>query len=165
MVRFASLDDRNEILYSDPHMLNNKPIIVKVWNSDFNFNKEVLQTVTIWVKYPNLQLNCWSRDSLSSISSGLGVPLYADECTTKVDRISFERVLVEMDVAKELPNKLKVENPNGRAFEQVVQYEWIPEYCSKCMQVRHKCTTKERNRYEVSQKVMNKWVSNKDQMA
>ncbi|TMW81652.1 hypothetical protein EJD97_008480 [Solanum chilense] len=69
LVRFASLDDRNEVLYSGPHMLNNKPIIVKVWNSDFNFNKEVLQTVPIWVKYPNLTLNCWSMDSLSRISS------------------------------------------------------------------------------------------------
>ncbi|KAH0682876.1 hypothetical protein KY290_021474 [Solanum tuberosum] len=56
-VRFPSLDDRNEVLYSGPHMLNNKPIIVKVWSADFNFNKEVLQTVPIWVKYPNLPLN------------------------------------------------------------------------------------------------------------
>ncbi|KAK4706561.1 hypothetical protein R3W88_033881 [Solanum pinnatisectum] len=116
LTRFASLDDRNE------------PIIVKVWSADFNFNKEVLQTVPILVKYPNLLLNCWSMDSLSRISSGLGV-----------DRISFARVLVEMNVARDLPKKLKEEDPNGRAFEQEVQYEWIPEYCYKCMQVVHKC--------------------------
>ncbi|KAK4709754.1 hypothetical protein R3W88_004267 [Solanum pinnatisectum] len=126
LVRFANLDDRNEVLYSGPHMMNNKPIIVKVWSAEFNFNKEVLQTVPIWVKYPNLPLSCWSQDSLSRISSGLGVPLYADECTTKVERISFARVLVEMDVARELPKKLKMEDPNGRVFEQAVQYEWIP---------------------------------------
>ncbi|KAG5620750.1 hypothetical protein H5410_005968 [Solanum commersonii] len=47
LVRFSSLDDRNEVLYSGPHMLNNKPIIVKVWSADFNFNKEVLQRVPI----------------------------------------------------------------------------------------------------------------------
>ncbi|KAG5610902.1 hypothetical protein H5410_022183 [Solanum commersonii] len=60
----------------------------------------------------------WSMDSLSRISSGLGVPLYADECTTKVDKISFARVLLEMDVARELPKKLKVEDPNGRALNK-----------------------------------------------
>ncbi|KAK4733577.1 hypothetical protein R3W88_007838 [Solanum pinnatisectum] len=95
LARFASLDDRNE------------PIIVKVWSADFNFNKEVLQTVPILV-----------------------------------DKISFARVLVEMNVARDLPKKLKVEDPNGRAFEQEVQYEWIPEYCYKCMQVVHKCGMK-----------------------
>ncbi|KAK4724060.1 hypothetical protein R3W88_026839 [Solanum pinnatisectum] len=152
LVRFASLDDRNEILYSCPHMLNNKTIIVK----------EALQTVPILVKYPNLPLNCWSMDSLRRISSGLRVPLYADECTTKVDRISFARVLVEMDVARELPKKLKVEDPNGRVFEQEVKYEWIPEYCPKCMQVGPKCTTKEGTRYKAAPKMVNKWVQKQD---
>ncbi|KAK6791684.1 hypothetical protein RDI58_010765 [Solanum bulbocastanum] len=117
-VRISSLDDRNEVLYYGPHILNNKPIIVKVWSVDFNFNKEVLQTVRIWVKYPNLSLNCWSMDWLSIISSGLGVPVYVDECTTKVEKISFAKVLVEMDVARELPKKLKVEDPNGRALNK-----------------------------------------------
>lgn len=37
--RFACLDERNEVLYSGPHMLNNRPIIVKVWSPDFDFNK------------------------------------------------------------------------------------------------------------------------------
>ncbi|KAG5620619.1 hypothetical protein H5410_005837 [Solanum commersonii] len=143
LVRFANLDDRNKVLYSGPHLLNNRPIIVKVWSPEFDFNKEVLQTVPIWVKYPNLPLSCWSMDSLSRISSGLEEPLYADECTTKVDRVSFARVLIEMDVARELPRRLKVEDPSGRCFEQAVQYEWVPEYCAKCMQVGHKCNGKE----------------------
>lgn len=124
LVRFANVDDRNEVLYSGPYLMNNRTIIVKIWSPEFDFNKEVLQTVPIWVKYPNLPLNCWSMDSSSWISSGLGIPLYADECTTKVDCISFAPVLIEMDVVRELPRKLKVEDPNGRVFEQVVQYEW-----------------------------------------
>ncbi|KAH0653160.1 hypothetical protein KY290_031447 [Solanum tuberosum] len=124
LVRFASVDDRNEVLYSGSHMLNNKPIIVK--------------------------------DSLSRISSGLGVPLYANECTTKVDRISFTRVLVEMNVARELPKKLKVEDPNGRVFEHVIQYKWIPEYCTKCMQVGHQCIRKEGIKPKAAPRMVNK---------
>lgn len=56
-------------------------------------------------------------DSLSRISS-LGIPLYADDCTIKVDRISFARILVEIDVVREFPKKIKVEDPNSRIFEQ-----------------------------------------------
>lgn len=70
LVRFANIEMK--VLYSGPHMLNNRPIIVNVWSLEFDFNNEVLKTVTIWVKYPNLPLSCWSMDSLSRISSGLG---------------------------------------------------------------------------------------------
>lgn len=73
LVRFANIEMK--VLYSGPHMLNNRPIIVKVWRPEFDFNKEVLQTPPIWVKYPNLPLSCWSMDSLSRIISGLGEPL------------------------------------------------------------------------------------------
>lgn len=108
MVRFKSIEDRDEVLYSGPHVMNNKPIIVKVWFADFDFNKEVLQTISVWVKYPNLLLNCWENKSLRRISSGLGIPLYADTCTTQIDQISYARVLVEVNVTKELPRSIKM---------------------------------------------------------
>lgn len=73
LVRFASLDDKNELLYSEPHMLNNQPIIIKVWSAKFDSNKEVLQTIPIWVKYSNFSLNYWGMDSLRRISSGLSL--------------------------------------------------------------------------------------------
>ncbi|XP_019265727.1 PREDICTED: uncharacterized protein LOC109243273 [Nicotiana attenuata] len=120
-------------------MLSNKPIIVKVWSADFDFTKEVLQTIPVWVKYPNLPLNCWGQKSLSRISSGAGVPLYADACTTQIDRISYARVLVEMDVTKELPTSIKVTDPNGREFMQEIAYDWVPEFCTKCIKVGHQC--------------------------
>ncbi|XP_070049132.1 uncharacterized protein [Nicotiana tomentosiformis] len=134
VVRFNSIEDRDEVMYSGPHMLNNKPIIVKMWSANFDFNKEVLQTILVWVKYPNLLLNCWENRSLSRISSGLRIPLYVDACTTQVDRISYARVLVEMDVTKELPRSIKVTDPNGREFIQEIAYDWVPEFYTKCMQ-------------------------------
>lgn len=139
LVKFNSIEDRDEVLYYGPHMMNNKPIIVKVWSAEFDLNKEVLQTIPMWVKYPNLPLNCWGNKSLSRISSRLGVPLYVDVCTTQVDMISYARVLVEMDVTKELPKSVKVTDPSGREFMQEIDYDWVPEFCTKCMQVGHQC--------------------------
>lgn len=76
----------------------------------------MLKTLPLWVKFPNLPLNCWGMKSLSRIASGLGIPLYADECTSKVDRISYARVLSEMDVTRELPVSVNVHDPNGKCF-------------------------------------------------
>ncbi|KAK4731720.1 hypothetical protein R3W88_024708 [Solanum pinnatisectum] len=52
------------------------PIIMKLWTDDFDFHAEILQTIPIWVRLPNLPLNSWGMDSLSRIGSGLAVPLY-----------------------------------------------------------------------------------------
>lgn len=92
----------------------NKPIIVKTWTPDFDLSKQILQTISIWVKFPNLPFELQGIESLSMISSQLSLPLYADECTTKVASISFARIFIELDSTKELPFTIKGEDPNRR---------------------------------------------------
>lgn len=73
IVMFSYMDDRNELLYSRPHMLNNCTIIVKTWSANFGFTKKISLIVPIWVKHLNLPVNYYIMDSLSRISSGLGI--------------------------------------------------------------------------------------------
>lgn len=115
---------------------------MKKWVVDFDFNAEILQTILIWIKLPNLPLNWWGMDSLSRIGSGLGVPLYANDCTTSAERIFYARILVEMNVTQPLPTTVKVVDPISRRFEQKIQYDWVPKYCHTCLQVGHTCQPK-----------------------
>lgn len=48
-----------------------------------------------------------------------------------------------MDITKNLPTKLKVEDPNGRLFTQEISYDWVPTCCPKCLTVGHKCQNME----------------------
>lgn len=77
MVKFSSSEDRDKILYS-------RPLIMKIWESDFNLKTEFLRLLPLWVKFPNLPFNCWGTDSLSRIVSTLGTPIIADDCITKL---------------------------------------------------------------------------------
>ncbi|XP_070047064.1 uncharacterized protein [Nicotiana tomentosiformis] len=120
VVKFNTLEDKDEVLYSGPHTINNKAIIIKPWEANFYFNEEVLRMIPLWVQFPNLSLNYWEMETLSMIRSVLGNPIYTDECITKVERISFARVLVEMDVTVPLPHAIKVQDPTGRIFEEEV---------------------------------------------
>lgn len=86
LVKFGSIEDKDEVLFSGPHTMNNRPFIFKIWEADFDFHKEVLQTIPLWIKMPNLPLNCWSMDSLSRIGSVMGRPVYADKCMTNTDK-------------------------------------------------------------------------------
>lgn len=103
-------------------MLNNKPITLKAWSKNFDFSANVLTTIPIWVKFHNLPLNCWIQGALSRINSALGNPLFPDDCTIKVDRISYACVLIEMNATQILPKVLSVKDPSGRMFERKLEY-------------------------------------------
>lgn len=120
-----------------------------------------MRVIPIWVKFQNLPLNCWGLDSLSRISSVLGVPLYADDCTSNQRRVSFARVLVELDVTKALPEKMAIETATGEIFQQSVEYEWLPPYCKKCFQIGHCCEDRMQETRMGNGWVVKKWVPKK----
>lgn len=82
VIKFGKEEEKEKVLCAGPQYLMKRPIIMKPWSSDFNFKEEILTTVPLWIKLPNLPLNCWNSMVLSKIGSSLGQPLYADECTT-----------------------------------------------------------------------------------
>ena len=118
---------------------------MKQWSAEFEFGKEFLTEIPLWANFPKLPLNCWGAGSQSRIASAIGVPLFADECTTKQTRISYARMLIEVNVTKPVPEKIAVKDPNGRTFMQDLVMEWKPLYCDKCQRIGHQCqeTTKE----------------------
>ncbi|PHU30607.1 hypothetical protein BC332_02700 [Capsicum chinense] len=95
VVKLASLAERDEVLVSGPYTIYGKPTILKAWTGALNIGEEVLSSIAIWVKLPNLLLNYMSKESLSWIGSDLGTSLYVDACTTKVEQISYVKILVE----------------------------------------------------------------------
>jgi len=85
-------------------------------------------------------MSCWGKGSLSQIASVIGVPIYADECTAKQTRISYARMLIEVNITQSLPDKIVVMDSTGNTFEQEVSYDWKPKFCPKCSMVGHTCT-------------------------
>lgn len=126
-------EDRELVLYSGPYMLTNRPVIVKGWRPRFNFKDGVLRTIPLWVCLSNLPLNCWGKDSLSRIGSIIGRPIYAYECISSINRISYTRILIEVDITYALPEVVKVQDPTWAEFDQVVEFDWKPKFCAKCL--------------------------------
>lgn len=91
----------------------------------------------------------------------VGVPLFADECTTQQQRVTFARMLVEVDVTKELPKSVCIEDASGRILEQKVHYECVPAQCLKCATIGHDCEKKKGTQVSKEKegaKVTQKWV-------
>ncbi|XP_070055308.1 uncharacterized protein [Nicotiana tomentosiformis] len=77
--------------------------------------------------------------ALSKIGSALRNPVYADDCTTGSVRISYARMLIEIDITKPLPRRVKMQDPTGKTIEQEISYDWEPTYCNKCLKIGHNC--------------------------
>jgi len=131
-----------KVLCAGPYSIANRPMILKQWSADFDFKAAFPTEIPLWIKFPNLPMSCWGSRSLSRIASVLGKPIFADECTTKQTRISYARMLIEVNVSKELPSEIELLDPNGKSFVQDVTYDWKPSYCEKCLMVGHNCLAK-----------------------
>ncbi|PHU29672.1 hypothetical protein BC332_01765 [Capsicum chinense] len=145
LIKFKSIIDRDEVLYSGPHMMHNRPVIVIVWEADFDLNKEVFRIILLWLKLSGIPLSYWSLKSLRRIGSALCKPVYVDYCTTNMYKHGSYFLcenLVIMDITKPLPQSVKLFYHNGRVFEQDILYEQKAIYYVKCLQVGHNCQAK-----------------------
>ncbi|KAM3252600.1 hypothetical protein P3L10_006670 [Capsicum annuum] len=117
LVRFDSQDGKNEVLQGGIFHFDNKPFIVKAWNEDMDFTREELRTVPIWVKFPALNFKYWGPKGLSKIESLFGKPLMVDKNTKKKMGLNFARLLIEVDVDAQLPDKVFFRNEKGILIE------------------------------------------------
>ncbi|XP_060195091.1 uncharacterized protein LOC132624308 [Lycium barbarum] len=96
-----------------------------------------MRIIPLWVQFPGLPLQYWIEENIGQIGSLLGKPVCTDKLTAPSDRISYARVLIEIDVSQPLPLDLNIKNPTREVFEQAVEYEWMPKFCLECCRFRH----------------------------
>lgn len=60
--------------------------------------------------------------------------MFVDECTTRLMRVSYARLLVEFDVTKLVPRTIHIKDYNGNIIEQKVQYDWVPLFAKNAKQ-------------------------------
>ncbi|KAK2349948.1 hypothetical protein QL285_098704 [Trifolium repens] len=137
ILRFQSPGDMDSILKNGPYTIRGMPLILKAWKPGFDMKKDMLRTLPIWVKLPKLPLDLWGN-GLDKIGSALGKPLMTDECTANKLRVSYARILVEVDITQKLIEEIPIKTQGGQ-IKQLVEYEWKPMFCDKCQKVGHNC--------------------------
>jgi hypothetical protein len=143
VLRFHSHKERDDVLLKGPYTIRNMPMLLAEWKPNFNLKNDMMRTIPVWVQLPQLPLHLWGPKNLGKITSVLGTPLMTDECTANRYRISYARILVEIDVTQELITEITITNEKGDKMQQQVEYEWRPPYCSKCHRFGHKCEEKQ----------------------
>lgn len=86
-------------------------------------SKEPLQVIHVWVTFPNLPIQYWAPGSRGRIASCLGKPICINKLIAKGERVSYARILMEMDVSLALPEEIPIELPGGKCRLQTIEYE------------------------------------------
>ncbi|KAM7496923.1 hypothetical protein LguiA_021337 [Lonicera macranthoides] len=112
---------------------------VMPWQADFNPKAPKTSRTQVWIRIEHISQEYWHTQLILEIARGVGVPLQMDS-TTKNRRFGhFARVLVDVDMAGNLPSVLWVER-KGHGFRVEITYEKLPLFCSGCGIVGHSFT-------------------------
>ena len=114
------------MLNGGPYMVSGRPLILKSMPHFDYFSNEGMSRVPVWIRFPNLPLCCWSPSCLSKIASVLGKPIQSDHVTSMLSRMSYARVLVEIDLREELQHFVAVSLLSGPLLQQKVVYYHYP---------------------------------------
>jgi len=77
------------------------------------FDKQILSLVHRWVKFPELRVGYWPVKALSKIASDVGHPMHTDHFTTNTDKVSFNRILIKVDVSQPSTEMINIETPSS----------------------------------------------------
>jgi len=135
--KFLSEEDRLKVLDGGPYFAYGRNLMLKIMPRCFRFGGEDVAIIPVWIQLPDLPLDCWNARALSKIASRVGKPITTDKLTRTKERLSFARVMVEVDASKELVTTVEMRLPTGEVYHQLVVFEFIPKYCRKCKTFGH----------------------------
>jgi hypothetical protein len=135
--KFQNEEDKLSVLCGGPYLVYGRPLILRPMSEYFDFSSLEMSQVPVWIKFPNLPLKCWTPRCLSKLASVLGMALQCDKLTATKERVSYARMLVEIDLLAGLRSSINVTLPNGNTLIQRVIYETLPKFCKHCKVLGH----------------------------
>jgi len=137
---FSSVEDARRVRSVGSWMLNPGLLKLFPWTKDFSPNLQTNTSAQVWLKIHGLAQEYWRKRIIFAIASSVGTPICVDSVTSKpaIERTfgHFARVLIDIDLSKELRYEVLVER-KGYAFFVELEYENVPEFCVFCKTVGH----------------------------
>ena len=138
--RFTTEAEMHAVLEKGPWMFGGKNIVLQQWHPRFQFDKNNISTLPVWVRLHGLPFPLWSKQGLSMAASMVGRPLSCDESTYNCIRLDYARVCVEVDASLAYVHEFEIESPlTSEPITVKVDYEWKPSRCEKCHIFGHSC--------------------------
>jgi len=122
---FSSYDDLRTVWSKGT--LNLKPGLLRLfeWLKDFSAHTQRQTHAQVWIRLLELPQEYWMDRMLREIASAIGTPLLIDSATQNRVFGHYARVLVDMDLSKQIFNEVMIER-TCYSFAIEVIYERLP---------------------------------------
>ncbi|XP_020704682.1 uncharacterized protein LOC110115708 [Dendrobium catenatum] len=125
-----------EIISGGPWFVNGHIVGMEKWTPGFSPSSLKGLTSPVWIRLPQLPLQCWDKVNVARIASMVGVPMMLDGNMFQWGRREFARICVRVKLDKPLPLGVWVDSMAGRFFQNV-EYEKISSFCFDCGMIGH----------------------------
>ncbi|KAL0408397.1 UNVERIFIED_CONTAM: hypothetical protein Sradi_1774100 [Sesamum radiatum] len=138
---FKTVAAMEEVIEGGPWLFHGQAIVLQKWEPGMVLRKLQHTWVPVWIKLRHLLVELWTNEGLSTVASGIGMPLYPDAITRACTRLDFARVCIMLDIGSKLPKHIVIMVPHEDGSESAckvdVEYEWLPPKCTACMSLGH----------------------------
>ncbi|XP_020699277.1 uncharacterized protein LOC110111650 [Dendrobium catenatum] len=124
------------ILSGGPWWVRGQVVGLEKWSTSFNPNSLKGISAPVWIRLPNLPLQCWDEVNICMIASMVGKPFLLDGNIFQWSRREFARICVRIPLDIKLPKGIWVEGISGKFF-QAVEYEGFSKICEECNRIGH----------------------------
>ncbi|XP_074271216.1 uncharacterized protein LOC141595142 [Silene latifolia] len=133
------MEGKNLVLQQGYPMYDNKLIVVKPSTEDASLTKSKVKEVPIWIPLCGLGLKFGGGggECLVKLAALLGKYVKADTATLDKTRLGYARLMVEVQVGQDFPDKLYFNDEHGHQNCVLVEYEWKPLICTMCKGIGH----------------------------
>ncbi|KAF3506281.1 hypothetical protein F2Q69_00002048 [Brassica cretica] len=113
-------------------------LFVLPWVPEGSFKIPEVSTLPVWANLKNIPDCCYSRLGISHVASGLGEPILTHKPRLDPTSMGEAKVLVEMELDRDFPKLIALDDKQGNIFFVNVEYTWIPSMCERCGNLGHK---------------------------
>ncbi|XP_071909746.1 uncharacterized protein [Coffea arabica] len=135
LIRPSTAEDFTRLFVRRSWFVKGAQMLVSKWTLDFKAHQDST-FAPVWVSMPALPLPLFNSVYIAKLAGMLRRCLKIDSATVKLKRPSVARVLIEMDVSKQPPHRIWIEE-DQEGFWQEVEYESWPKFCGFCARFGH----------------------------
>ncbi|KAG2277702.1 hypothetical protein Bca52824_060257 [Brassica carinata] len=114
------------------------PLVVNEWSPETATLKPDLTSMPMWIDLRGVPSHLFLAKGLKCLAEGVGKFVKLHPSTERCIRLDIARLLVEVNLHKELVERINFQDANGEKVSVKVCYPWLPPKCSVCKAWGHK---------------------------
>lgn len=136
--KFQNGDDRDKVMDMGKWYLDGSRLLVlKRWEPGMPTNWDFFERIPTWACFPDIDPMMCNNLMLSKLGSTVGIPQCMDEITATCSRLSYARILIEVNPVEAQIREVEVTTYDNKIYKQKVNFEWLPWTCSGCNSFGH----------------------------